>query len=99
APTLDQALDVNQAQLNSTRNTTQRPLDPDLKQPYDINGSLSVEQQLPKGWIGTVSYIFSKGTNQFRTRNINAPYPDPSDPTKFITPFLTLGQIYQYESS
>ncbi|HMY76439.1 MAG TPA: carboxypeptidase regulatory-like domain-containing protein, partial [Blastocatellia bacterium] len=77
ATTAADALRVNQAQLTQTQSTTQRPLDAGLKQPYDINGSLSLEQQLPKGWIGTVNYIFSRGINQFRTRNINAPYTDP----------------------
>ncbi len=106
ATTAAGALSANQAQLKSTQSTTQRPLDPNLKQPYDINGSLSVEQQLPKGWIGTVTYIFSKGTNQFRTRNINAPLllqdpAFPNDPTKLILkrPNESLGQIFQYESS
>ncbi|MDQ3012711.1 MAG: carboxypeptidase regulatory-like domain-containing protein, partial [Acidobacteriota bacterium] len=99
ATTAAEALRVNQAQLTSTQSTTQSPLDPNLKQPYDINGSLSVEQQLPKGWIGTVNYIFSRGINQFRSRNINAPYPDPANPAILIKPFPALGQIYQYESS
>jgi uncharacterized membrane protein YgcG len=106
ATTAAEALRVNQAQLLSTQSTTQRPLDPNLKQPYDINGSLSVEQQLPKGWIGTVNYIFSRGINQFRTRNINAPRlvqdtAFPNDPTKLILqrPNLALGQVFQYESS
>jgi hypothetical protein len=83
--------------------TTLRPLDVNLKQPYDLNANLVLEQQLPKGLIGTVTYTFSRGINQFRTRNINAPFlvTDPTDPTKqiFQRPNPLAGQIFQYESS
>ncbi|MBL8208937.1 MAG: hypothetical protein JNM09_32305, partial [Blastocatellia bacterium] len=99
ASTLAEALRLNQGQLTQTQNTTQRPLDAGLKQPYDVNLSVTLEQQLPQGWVGTVTYLFSRGINQFRTRNINAPYPDPADPTKLIRPFPNAGQIFQTESS
>ncbi len=97
APTTEEAIRLNQ--LSPTSNTVLRPLDQALKEPYDINGSLILEQQLPKGFVGTITYLYSKGINQFRTRNINAPYPDPNDPTKLIKPFPDQGIIYQTESS
>lgn len=109
ASTAEQALIVNAAQLTSSQSTTLRPLDPNLVAPYDINTSLSLEQQLPKGLIGSVTYLFTRGIHQFRTRNINAPLadpahpgqfiPDPSRPGQFLRPIAGAGQIYQYEAS
>ncbi len=99
AKTAAEALQLNAAQLTSSQSTTLRPLDPNLLSPYDINSSISVEQQLPKGLIASVTYQYTRGIHQFRTRNINAPYPDPANPGQFIRPIPTAGQIYQYESS
>ncbi|MCI0662137.1 MAG: carboxypeptidase regulatory-like domain-containing protein [Acidobacteria bacterium] len=81
------------------RDTEVRRLASDMKAPYDINTILTIEQQLPKGLVGTVTYLYSKGVNQFRQRNINAPFPDPNDPARRIFPFPGSGRIMQYESS
>ncbi len=99
AATAAEALQLNAAQLTSSQSTTLRPLDPNLKAPYDINSSVSVEQQLPKGLIASVTYQFTRGINQFRTRNINAPFADPNNPGQFIRPIAGAGQIFQYEAS
>ncbi|MEK7833180.1 MAG: hypothetical protein AAB401_18970, partial [Acidobacteriota bacterium] len=109
AKTAEEALRVNAAQLKSSQSTTLRPLDPNLVSPYDINSSLSIEQQLPKGLIASVTYQYTRGIHQFRTRNINAPLPDPAHPGQFIPdparpgeflrPIAGAGQIYQYEAS
>ncbi len=99
ATTAEQALLLNATQLTSSQSTTLRPLDPKLVAPYDINTSLSLEQQLPKGLIGSVTYLFTRGIHQFRTRNINAPIVDPANPGQFIRPIAGAGQIYQYEAS
>jgi len=79
------------------RSQTTRILDPNLNAPYSFNASVSVEQQLPKGLVGTFTYFQDRGIHQFRTRNINAPYPDPNNPTQLIQ--LPGGIIYQLESS
>lgn len=99
APTTEEAYRLNASQLVASSSAALRPLDPNLKSPYDINSSLSVEQQLPKGLIASVTYQFTRGINQFRTRNINAPYLDPNNPGQLIFPFPNAGQIFQYESS
>lgn len=82
---------------------TLRPLDSNLKAPYDINTSIGVEQQLPKNLVATVTYIFSRGINQFRTRNINAPFRFDTDPVTGrlipIYPDPARGFILQTESS
>ncbi len=76
-----------------------RILDPNLLSPYSINFNAIVERQLPRGLVATFTYIYDVGIHQFRTRNINAPYPDPNDPTRFIRPNPNEGIIYQTESS
>src|SRR5262249_16370826 len=50
-------------------------LEPNLKEPYSINGSISIERQLPKSFVGSFTYFQDRGIHQFRTRNINAPRP------------------------
>lgn len=99
APTTAEAIRLNENQLTASRSAALRPLDPNLKSPYDINTSVSVEQQLPKGLIASVTYQFTRGINQFRTRNINAPFADPANPDQFIRPIAGAGQIFQYEAS
>lgn len=67
---------------------TIRTADSNLKAPYVINFNAAVERQLPKGLIGSVSYIYTRGVHQFRARNINAPdangqRPNPTKPNIF----------------
>ena len=86
------------------RSQTLRPLDPNLVTPYDINTSIGVEQQLPKNWVASMTYIFSRGIHQFRTRNINAPIrfePNPNSPNRPIPiyPDPSRGFVNQVESS
>jgi hypothetical protein len=72
---------INVRQLSTTREV----LDPNLHAPYNANGMLSLEQQLPKALVGTFSYSLNRGIHLFRTRNINAPLPasgERPDPTQ-----------------
>lgn len=78
----------------SPSRTIIRTLDPALKTPYTINLMGSVERQLLGGWVSTVTYSYTKGLNQFRTRNINAPLSETG-----LRPDPTQGNIYQIESS
>jgi hypothetical protein len=104
ATTTAEALRLNANQLGNPASQTLNPLANDLKAPYDINGSIAIEQQLPKGIVGTVTYNFFRGINQFRTRNINAPtsfVPDPVIPGKLnpVCPDPACGVVFQTESS
>ena len=86
----------------SVSETIKRTLDPNLKAPYTINFSGSVERSLPYGLNGSATYIYARGVHQFRMRNINAPLPgayDPSDPDSPARPFGDIGNLYQIESS
>src|SRR5262249_41223679 len=57
------------------RNTIIRTLDSNLKAPYSIHFTGSIEHQFKAGLIGSVMYIYTKGLHNFRARNINAPSP------------------------
>jgi hypothetical protein len=83
-------------------NTVKRVFDPNMKAPYTINYSLTVERQLPMGLNGSFSYIYARGQHQFRTRNINAPLPgtyNSTIPNSGVRPLGDVGNIYQIESS
>lgn len=76
------------------QNTLKRIQADDLAAPYIINFNGSVERQLPKGLIGSVTYNFTRGIHQFRSRNINTP-----DPVTGIRPDPTQGNLFLLESS
>jgi outer membrane receptor protein involved in Fe transport len=48
-------------------------LSPNLKTPYSEQATLSLERQIGKDMVLTVSGIFSKGVNLYGTQDINAP--------------------------
>ncbi len=76
-------------------------IDPRLRAAYIMQTAVSLERQLSKTAIVTVSYLNSRGFRQLLTRNINAPLPgtfDPNDPESGVRPDGTLNNIYQYES-
>jgi len=75
------------------QNTIKRILDDDIKAPYVLNFNASVERQLPKGLIGSFTYIFTRGVHQFRSRNINAPLADGTRPDP------SAGNIFNLEST
>ncbi len=80
--------------ITTQQSTTRQILDPDLRAPYYINSMFSIEQQLPKALVGTISYSFNRGIHLFRTRNINAPLPETG-----LRPDPEQGNIYATESS
>ena len=47
-----------------------------LDTPYQIQGSLGVERQLPGAVTLSVTYVWARGVHLLRTRNINAPVPE-----------------------
>jgi hypothetical protein len=48
-------------------------IDPDLKLPYTMNWSLSVQRELPLGIFGEVAYVSNLGRHLLRNPDINAP--------------------------
>jgi Carboxypeptidase regulatory-like domain len=50
-------------------------ISPSLHAPYTAQGALSVERQVTKSATLSVTYLTSRGFDQFLTVNANAPYP------------------------
>jgi len=74
------------------RNTTQRTLDANLKAPYTINFTSSIEHQFPRGITFSLTHIYARGIHFYRSRQhqlaltLTGARPDP-----------TQGNIYEVE--
>ncbi len=72
----------------------------DIRAPYNVQSTISLERQLPFKSTFSVNYTNTRGFNQLRIRNVNAPvdftYGDASSGTR---PYGDVGNIFQYESS
>lgn len=65
----------------------------DIRSPYNIQTNIGIERQLPFKFTVSANYINTRGLNQLRVRNINAPLDG-------VRPFgNSAGNIFQYESS
>lgn len=82
----------------ATLQTTRR-LSNDIQAPYSIQNSIGIERQLPKGIVATVNYVYTRNLHVLRTRNVNAPIPDPNNPGQVIFPLGAVGNVYEYESN
>lgn len=69
-----------------------RQADENIKNPYVINGSFGVQNQISRTMQLRVEYTYQKGIHQFRSRDINAPFSG-------IRPNQDFGRIIQTESS
>lgn len=80
-----------------------RELDQTLKAPRITQAVVGIERQLPYRTSLTVNYVYSRGTHQLRSRNINAPLNgtyDPLTPGSGVRPYgASAGDLYLYESS
>ena len=68
-------------------------ISPRLHAPYTLQAALSVERQVTKSSTLSVTYLNSRGFDQFATINANAPLPGTG-----IRPNPNAGNIYQYVS-
>ena len=68
-------------------------ISPRLHAPYTLQGAVSVERQVTKSATLSVTYLNSRGFDQFATINANAPLPGTS-----TRPDPTQGNVYQYVS-
>jgi carboxypeptidase family protein len=67
---------------------------PDLRLPYDLHYSFSVETQLQKSTIFTATYSGIRGFDLFRSRDLNAPLP----PLYLLRPNPEIGTLRDIES-
>ncbi|MEA2175578.1 MAG: hypothetical protein QOD00_3170 [Blastocatellia bacterium] len=70
-------------------------LEPNINIPYLIQYSFGVERQLQKSTTLAVTYLGSRGVDQFRSRDINAPLP----PTYAARPDAAIGVLREIESA
>jgi hypothetical protein len=70
-------------------------LDPDIRTPYTVQYSATVERQLSKATTLAVAYFGFRGVSQFRSRDINAPPP----PTYSVRPDPAFGVLREIESA
>jgi hypothetical protein len=70
-------------------------LEPNINIPYLIQYSFGVERQLQKSTTLAVTYLGSRGLDQFRSRDINAPLP----PTYAAHPDSSIGVLREIESA
>ena len=88
APTIDQ---LSSFQIRRTI----RQMDPNLQTPFTNQTSLSFEQQFPKKTTFSVTYLQTKTSRLFRSRNINAPLTEQNN----VRPLPEQGNIFQFEST
>jgi len=69
-------------------------LKPNINLPYVVQFSFGVEQQLQKSTSLAITYFGSRGFDQFRSRDINAPLP----PAYVARPDASIGVLRQIES-
>lgn len=63
-----------------------------IRSPYNAQTSIGIERQLPYNFTIAANYINTRGFNQLRARNVNAPVDG-------VRPFGDAGNIFQYEST
>jgi Carboxypeptidase regulatory-like domain len=69
-------------------------LDPRARIPYVLQYSIGIEHQLTQKTTVAVTYIGSRGMNQFRSIDANAPLP----PSYQLSPHPNLGQVREMQS-
>jgi hypothetical protein len=96
-PGLDVALtDFSNCGAASSSASNIYQISPRLRAPYTLQGAVSVERQLSKSATLSVTYLNSRGFDQFLTINANALYP--GTPCYPNCPVSSEGNIYQYVS-
>jgi outer membrane receptor protein involved in Fe transport len=68
---------------------------PDISIPFSLQYSVSVERQLRKGTSASLTYTGTRGFEQFRSRDVNAPLP----PLYLSRPDAALGIVREIESA
>lgn len=82
----------------TTQNTYK--LADNIRSPYNMQTNIGIERQLPFNMTLSANYVNTRGYNQLRTRNINAPIGYIfGDTTSGTRPFGNVGNIFQYEST
>ena len=95
-PGIDKPLVLSTCGASSVATPTIYQIDPRLHAPYTLQSAVSVERQLTKSATLSVTYLNSRGFDQFLTINANAPFP--GTPGSTVRPQPGDGNIYRYVS-
>ena len=76
---------------------TVKRLSEDIRAPYAIQSTFSVERQLPLQLRLSVGYVNTRALHVLRTRNVNAPLINA--PLMDSQPLGDIGNVFQYESN
>ncbi len=79
---------------------TIRQVASDLRAPYSLTSSISLERQLPKNFTVSASYVATRALHVLRSRNINAPLPGTvtASNRNGVRPLAYPGNIDEFES-
>jgi hypothetical protein len=80
---------------------TIRRVSDDLRSPYTIQSSVSVERQLPRNTTLSATFTSMRTLHVLRSRNINAPLPRtfiPGVRNSGVRPYGNVGNIFEFES-
>ena len=77
-PGLDQPLTTSVSNCGPASTSATYQISPRLHAPYTMQGAVSVERQITKSATLSVTYLNSRGFDQFVSINANAPYPGTS---------------------
>ncbi|MCI0485057.1 MAG: TonB-dependent receptor [Blastocatellia bacterium] len=79
---------------------TLRRIDSKLRPPTSLQTQAGFERQMPRGWKLEMSYYWSRGWADLRSRNINAPlFGSGDDPLNAPRPLGVKENLLQFESS
>jgi hypothetical protein len=100
-PGLDVPLATSASNCGSVTASAVFQISPRLHSPYTMQGAVSVERQLTKSATLSVTYLNSRGFDQYLTINANAPYPGTScypncvPPTENVYRYVSEGKFNQ----
>jgi len=100
-PGLDSPLTTSISNCGTTSTaSTVYQISPRLHAPYTLQGAVSVERQVTKSATVSVTYLNSRGFDQFLTINANAPYPGTPCSQPGLPPCapVTGGNVFRYVS-
>jgi hypothetical protein len=98
-PNIPSLSDLANSTTTETVSQTIYNQSPKLTAPYLMQSAITLERQVTKTATASVTYLNSRGRNQFISQNINAPLVyDPLDPCA-NRPLGNCLNVYQYESA
>ncbi len=102
----DTPIPINQLSPPGTNAAQRYQIDANLRAPRLMQTAVSVERQVFSHTTVNANYVYSRGTHELRTVDINAPIPVPGElppgapgsSVPIVRPYGNVGDIYNFES-